>query len=83
VQAISRDILADALQTIAEWLAEHHPSARIIGHVHDEVVIECFKADAQAILDYVTAVLSTSPSWAPDMALSAEGNISERFMKAS
>jgi DNA polymerase I-like protein with 3'-5' exonuclease and polymerase domains len=50
-------------------------------HVHDEVVIEAKKDDAEEILGKVLAAMSQAPDWIADLPLAAEGKIVERYEK--
>lgn len=62
VQAISRDILSHAMQTL------HHCS--IVMHVHDEVVIE---ADPRMSTEVLCQQMSQTPPWAKGLLLAADG----------
>ena len=62
VQATSRDILCDAMQTL-------QPSP-IVMHVHDEIVIE---ADQNISLQTVCSQMSLTPPWAEGLLLCADG----------
>lgn len=64
VQAISRDLLAYAIQKLTE--AGH----AIVMHIHDEVVIE---APTTADLKNVCSLMSVTPIWAKGLNLSADG----------
>ena len=72
VQAISRDLLAHAMQT----LSAHH--YRICAHVHDEVILEASQdTDPQT----VCALMAQPPAWMPDILLKAEGYRAEWYRK--
>ena len=62
VQAISRDILCNAMKTL------HH--CFIVGHVHDELIIECSSG-----VDYhvICEQMGRSPEWMPGILLRADG----------
>ena len=62
VQAISRDILCNAMKTLRHCF--------IVGHVHDELIIEC---DPHVDLKTVCEQMSRSPEWMPDILLRADG----------
>lgn len=62
VQAISRDILAYAMQTLSHCF--------ICGHVHDELIIECNK---QVSLDAVCEQMGRTPPWISGLLLRADG----------
>ena len=51
---------------------------RICMHIHDELVIE---APEHLSLDYVTAQMGISPSWAADLNLRADGYETSYYMK--
>lgn len=61
-QAISRDILAHAMKTLR--------NERIVGHVHDEIILEAEKdADVQSICEQ----MGRTPAWIPGLVLRADG----------
>lgn len=62
VQAISRDILAFALKQLKEF--------KIVGHVHDEVIIEC---PMEQKLDEIASLMGIAPDWMSDINLCADG----------
>ena len=62
VQAISRDILAYSLKLLKEF--------KIVGHVHDEVIIEC---PMEQKLDEIAALMGNAPDWLSDINLRADG----------
>ena len=61
-QAISRDILCYAMQTLKHM--------DIVAHVHDELVIECDECDS---LSAVCEQMATTPPWAKGLLLRADG----------
>ena len=62
VQAISRDILCHAMKTLRHCF--------IVGHVHDELIIECSPGvDLKAVCEQ----MGRSPEWMPDILLRADG----------
>ena len=62
VQAISRDILAEAMTRLRTCL--------IVAHVHDEIIIE---ADMRMSVSAVCAQMARTPTWAKGLLLDAEG----------
>lgn len=62
VQAISRDILCYAMQTLRHCF--------IVAHVHDELIIE---ADPRMSLEAVCEQMGRTPPWAPGLQLRADG----------
>lgn len=61
-QAISRDILCYAMCTLSHY--------RIVGHVHDELIIEVSK---DTPLDTITEQMVRTPPWLPGLELRADG----------
>ncbi|WP_296557501.1 DNA polymerase [uncultured Acetobacterium sp.] len=62
VQAISRDILAEAMSRLRCCL--------IVAHVHDEIIIE---ADMRMSLSAICEQMSKTPPWAKELLLHTEG----------
>ncbi|MHA2845100.1 DNA polymerase [Streptococcus agalactiae] len=62
VQAISRDILAYSMKQLQE--------SKIVGHVHDEVIIEC---DQDQSLEEISSLMGIAPNWMSDINLRADG----------
>lgn len=62
VQAISRDILCYAMQTLR--------CCAIVGHVHDELIIECPKDTSVAA---ICEQMGRTPPWADGLLLRADG----------
>jgi DNA polymerase len=61
-QAIARDVLAYAMQTLSGY--------RIVAHVHDEVIIE---ANDNTSLEAVCEQMGRTPPWAEGLLLRADG----------
>ena len=61
-QAIARDILVYAMGTLQNY--------RIVGHVHDELIIE---VDKDVSVDTVCEQMGRTPPWAPGLKLRADG----------
>lgn len=70
VQAISRDILFNAIRTLSHCF--------IVGHVHDEIIIECSK---DVSLDVVCKQMGRTPSWIEGLLLRADGYECEFYKK--
>lgn len=71
VQAIARDILAEAMMRI------ENEGFNIVMHIHDEVVIE---SDASSV-EEINEIMSLLPNWAPGLILDADGFESEFYKK--
>lgn len=70
VQAISRDLLMNAIKNLPGFL--------IAGHVHDELLIECTE---DISLDDVCKSMAHNPEWFPDILLRADGYITKFYKK--
>ena len=71
VQAIARDILAEAMMRLEK------KGFNIVMHIHDEVVIE---SDSSSI-EEINEIMSLVPIWAPGLSLEADGFESEFYKK--
>lgn len=70
VQGISRDILCYAMQTLR--------CCAIVGHVHDELIIEC---DRDVSVDAICEQMGRTPQWAERLLLRADGYECEFYQK--
>lgn len=70
VQGISRDILCYAMQTVR--------CSDIVGHVHDELIIEC---DRDVSVDAICEQMGRTPPWAEGLILRADGYECEFYQK--
>ncbi|WP_195445566.1 DNA polymerase [Peptoniphilus harei] len=71
VQAIARDILAEAMMRLEQ------KGFNIVMHIHDEVVIESNSSS----IEEINEIISIVPSWAPGLILDADGFESEFYKK--
>ena len=69
-QAIARDILLYAMQTLKEY--------RIVAHVHDEAIIE---ADKNTSVQSVCELMGRTPPWAEGLVLRSDGYECEFYKK--
>ena len=70
IQAVSRDILAYAMQNLYPY--------RIVAHVHDEVIIE---APLNTDVSTICTIMAQTPPWLPGLLLKAEGYETEWYRK--
>ena len=70
VQAVSRDILAHVMRTLSY--------CQIVGHVHDELIIEC---SPDVSLDAICEQMGRTPPWIPGIELRADGYECEFYQK--
>lgn len=72
VQAISRDLLCFAMRNLS--------FCQIVGHVHDEVIIECSpEVSVQSLCD----IMSRSPDWMPGILIRGDGYQCDFYQKDS
>ena len=70
VQAISRDLLMNAMNTLSHCF--------ICGHVHDELIIEC---KPEVSLDVLCKQMARVPEWMPGILLRADGYVTDFYKK--
>ena len=70
VQAISRDLLCYALRTLSHCF--------IVGHVHDEIIIECSK---DVSLEAICEQMGRVPEWIDGLLLRADGYETQFYRK--
>lgn len=70
VQAISRDLLAYAMRLLS--------SEKIVGHVHDEVIIE---AEDNQLVGDIANRMGNNPNWMKDICLLADGYECDFYQK--
>ena len=70
VQGMARDILCYAMQTLR--------CCAIVGHVHDELIIECSK---DVSVDAICQQMGRTPPWAEGLILRADGYECEFYQK--
>ena len=72
VQAISRDLLCFAMRNLS--------FCQIVGHVHDEVIIEC---DPEVSVQSLCDIMSRSPDWMPGILIRGDGYQCDFYQKDS
>lgn len=70
VQAISRDLLMNAMKNLSHCF--------ICAHVHDELIIEC---KPEVSLDEICMIMSRVPDWMPGLKLDAAGYTTPWYCK--
>jgi DNA polymerase len=76
VQAIAADLMIEKL------LQMHAAGIYLIGTVHDEAIALGDEPQAKVLLQQMQEIMRTSPEWARDLPLAAEGYVSDRYLKA-
>ena len=72
VQAISRDLLCFAMRNLS--------FCQIVGHVHDELIIEC---NPEVSVKSLCDIMSRSPDWMPDILIRGDGYQCDFYQKDS
>ena len=75
VQAIARDCLAEAMLKVAA------AGYDICFHIHDELIVEVPKQDADQHLAVIRKLMGSKLAWAPDLYLTAAGYTSDYYLK--
>ncbi len=76
VQAIARDLLAHAMQTLDK------AGYKITMHIHDEVIAEVPKdGKEQQYYERMAKLMAVAPDWAKDLPLRADGYLTDFYMK--
>jgi DNA polymerase len=75
VQAIARDLLAYSI------IALDANGFDVVGHVHDEVIVEVAKETSDFQLEIVEEIMGQAPPWASDLPLGADGYVTNYYKK--
>jgi DNA polymerase len=77
VQAICRDLLCCAM------LRCERAGLPVVAHVHDELVVEVPRGEAEEALGRLVALMSLPPRWAADFPMVVEGFATPRYTKSA
>jgi len=72
VQALARIVVAEQMTKIGERY-------KVVLQVHDEVVILCDKDEVEEAKTHMLEVMSTPPTWAPDLPVACEADHGENY----
>lgn len=75
VQALARIVIGE------QALRAHREVAPVVLLVHDEIVCVAPKQSAKTELEQLLEIMRTPPTWAPDLPLDAEGEVSAFYKK--
>ncbi len=75
VQAVARDLLACALVRLDA------AGERVVAHVHDEIVAEVAREEAEQGLARLRRAMCAAPDWADGLPLAADGYLCENYRK--
>jgi len=72
-QATCADILTSALMEVDAWcMGEHISGLQLVGHTHDELIVEAPDDQLICVKDKVEAIMRAGPEWAADLPLDVE-----------
>jgi DNA polymerase len=71
-QAVARIVVAEQMVAISK-------KYKVVLQVHDEVVISVPEEQAEQALSDMMAIMSTPPTWAPDLPVACEGDIGDCY----
>jgi DNA polymerase I-like protein with 3'-5' exonuclease and polymerase domains len=74
VQALARIIVSEQMLIISKRY-------RVVTMTHDEVVVLAKDEEAEECQEYMLQVMSTAPTWAPDIPLFAEAGYADNYSK--
>ena len=74
IQALANCIIDEEILTV-------NPIYRTVSMTHDEILGICRYKEATDCKNFVSSVMSTSPTWAPDLPLGCEFSIGTHYMK--
>ena len=72
-QAVARDLLTSSLRLLSSY--------KVVGHIHDEVIVEVPEAEAEKGLREIENLMATNPSWAKGLPLKADGYVCGSYRK--
>lgn len=75
VQAIARDLLAYTMLLLRD------AGYKIVGHIHDEVLVEVPNDNAREHYNNILNIMSEAPDWANDLPLRADGYTTPFYLK--
>lgn len=72
VQALARIVVAEQMALVGARY-------KVVLQVHDEVVIMCDEGESNEAKNFMMDVMSTPPSWAPDLPVSCEADVGKTY----
>ena len=79
-QATAASLLREKLFFLSDDV-RHAPEFQIIGHCHDEIILECDSCAAENVKRYLQTEMETVPDWAEGLPLAAEVKVMSRYGK--
>lgn len=82
IQALARCNIADDMVALDDYFKlKPEYDAQVVLQVHDEIICIAKEQYAKEIYDKMYEVMTTPPSWAPDLPLAAEGGFAREYSK--
>lgn len=79
-QATAASLLREKLRRLRQMRKKGWPF-KIIGHCHDEIILECDSCAAEKVRDLLKTEMETVPVWAKGLPLAAEVKVMDRYGK--
>ena len=73
VQALARSYIGDSIVETNDNVIP------VAGMAHDEIIVVPHVSEAETVVQEIIGIMSTPPSWAPDLPLAAEGAFGESY----
>lgn len=80
IQGTAADIIKIAMIRVRERLKKEIPTAKLILQVHDELIVECERADAERVCSILSEEMQNSSNMAVE--LTADASYGENWLKA-
>lgn len=80
IQGTAADIIKIAMIRVRERLKKEIPTAKLILQVHDELIVECERADAERVCSILSEEMKNSSNMAVE--LTADASYGENWLKA-
>jgi DNA polymerase len=71
-QALARIVVSEQMTKVGQRY-------KVALQVHDEIVIVCDENEAEEAKAYMVSVMSTPPTWAPDLPVACEAHIGKTY----
>lgn len=82
IQALARTDICSNMCAIDTWFkANPHMDGMVSLQIHDEIICIVKEQYAQQTYDKMLSVMTTPPSWAPDLPLAGEGGFAKEYSK--
>lgn len=81
-QHLARNIIAEQWLQFQFWCQKFYPQWKVVLQVHDELVAVGPEDEAPEVAKHLERILSTPPSWWPDLPLAAETGYAQRYGEA-